>query len=208
MTVRSTVIILLPMPLVILVALLTSSMQIKPAAGAVNVVDRAIKVANSTEEDLGQLGVQTGENYGALSPVQDQLTDSYTLRIGEADPLTSQTFILAEFDNGTWLNCRTMNDQLSFCYLADPPYTAGLASLINGEPPPQDCRGCPPRADEAWETWLQKRAPLLGADPRFERLGQWGGYVLMRVAAADGSYAIECRFDKMSPVQLESCWEE
>jgi hypothetical protein len=208
LTLRSVFILLIPMPFVFLAAFLTGSIQIKPAAGAVNVVDRAIQVANSTEEDLGQLGIQTGMNYGALGGVQDQLSDSYTLRIGEIDPTSRQTFILAEFDNGAWINCRTINDQLSFCFDADPPYTVGLLSLISNEPPPESCRGCQIRADEGLVSWLQTRASLLGPDPQIERLGQWGGYVLVEASATDGSYQIECLFDKMSPLHLAACEEK
>jgi hypothetical protein len=201
-------ILLIPMPFVFLAAFLTSSIQIKPGAGAVNVVDRAIQVANSTEEDLGQLGIEKGMNYGALNAVQDQLSHSYTMRIGEIDPSSSQTFVLAEFDNGAWINCRTINDQLSFCFEAEPPYTVGLLSLISGEPPPDNCRGCQIRADEGLVSWLQDRAQLLGTEPQIERLGQWGGYVLIEASATDSSYQIECLFDKMSPLHLAACEEK
>jgi len=204
---RSVFILLIPMPLVFLAAFLTGSMQIKPAAGAVNVVDKAIQVANSTDEDLGPLGIKEGMNYGALSGVQDQLSDNYTLRIGEVDPYISQTFILAEFDNGSWINCRTMNDQLTFCFDANPPYTVGLLSLINGEAPPEECRGCQILGDEGLVSWLQERAQLLGTDPQIERLGQWGGYVLMRAYASDGSYTVDCLFNRMSPLMLDHCQE-
>jgi hypothetical protein len=204
---RSWFTLLLPLPLVALVAYVTSSWQVNPAAAAAAAVHQAIEVARTTEGDLFQLGIQEGVNYGAINAVRDQLTEDYSLRIGDIDPQSSQTFILAEFDNGAWINCRTMNDQLSFCFDALPPYKFGLLSLISGEPPPENCRGCLPRADEAWVSWLQERAALLGPTPRTERLGQWGGYVLMRVIAADDSYAIDCLFNKMSPLQLDHCRE-
>jgi hypothetical protein len=208
MTSRALLILLAPMPFVVLAAYITSSIQIKPAAGALDQVDKAIKVAYSKEADLTQLGIQKGINYGALSAVQDQLTDNYVLRIGENDPAAGQTFILAEFDNGAWINCRTIYDQLTFCYDAGPPYIVGLASLIKGEPPPEDCRGCQIRLDEELAAWLQARGPRLGSNPKIERLGQWGGFVLVKASAADDSYHIECLFDKMSPLQLASCEEE
>jgi hypothetical protein len=200
-------ILLWPMIFVALAAALTSSAQINPAAEAAFTVHKAIEVAQTAEGDLHQLGIEAGVNYSALNAVREQLTENYTLRIGEIDPQSTQTFVLAEFDNGAWINCHTISDQLTFCYDASPPYTTGLLSLITGEAPPENCRGCPPRASDVWQTWLQERAPLLGSDPQFERLGQWGGYVLMRVTAADGSYSFECLFDNMSPVQVASCYE-
>jgi hypothetical protein len=204
---KSWYILILPLPIIILVAFVTSSWQVNPAAAAAEVVHQTIEVARLTKGDLFQLGIQEGVNYGAINAVRDQLTGNYSLRIGDIDPQSSQTFILADFDNGAWINCRTMNDQMSFCFDALPPYSVGLLSLISGEPPPDDCRGCLIRADEQWLSWLQERAALLGPAPRTERLGQWGGYVLMRVIAADDSYAIDCLFNKMSPLQLDHCRE-
>lgn len=204
---RSWFILLLPMPIVMLVALFTASVQVNPAAQAASVVYDGIEVAGSTEEDLFQLGIQRGTNYAALNPVRDQLTGNYSLRIGEIDADSSQTFILAEFEDGTWINCRTINDQLSFCYDAAPAYSTGLASLIAGEPMPEVCQGCPPAVDEEWLAWLQDRTSQLGPDPQIERLAQWGGYVLVQLSASDGDYAIQCLFDKMSPVSLDHCEE-
>jgi hypothetical protein len=208
MSARSWFILLLPTPFVALIAFLTSSVQLNPAANAANAVHHAIEVARTTEGDLFQQGIRDGINYGALNAVRDQLTENYALRVGEIEPNSSQTFILADFDNGAWVNCRALNDQLSFCYDALPPYTIGLSSLISGEPPPEDCLTCTIRTSDEWATWLRGQSESLGPDPQIERLAQWGGYVLMRIAAADGDYAIQCRFDKMTPVQLEMCWEE
>ncbi len=204
---RSWFALLLPMPFVALVALFSSSLQINPAAAAASAVYRGIEVARTTEGDLFQLGLEQGVNYGALNAVRDQLTEDYSLRVGEINPDTSQTFILADFDSGAWINCRTINDQLSFCYDAEPPYTIGLASLIAGETPPEDCRGCEIQTDEEWAAWLQERASRLGPDPQIERLAQWGGFVLVEISSTDGDYAVECLFDKMSPVQLDHCQE-
>jgi hypothetical protein len=195
------------MPFVALVALFSSSVQINPSAQAANAVYDAIEVARTTEGDLFELGIERGVNYGAINAVRDQLTENYSLRVGEINPTTSQTFILADFDNDSWINCRTLNDQLSFCYDALPPYTVGLASLITGVAPPEDCRGCQIQADEEWTNWLQDRAAQFGSEPQIERLAQWGGYVLLQVASADGEYVVECLFDKMSPVHLDHCEE-
>lgn len=204
---RSWFILLLPMPIVALVALFTSSVQINPAAEAASVVYDGIEVAGATDEDLFQLGIQRGTNYAALNPVRDQLVGDYSLRVGEIDANSSQTFILAEFEDGTWINCRTINDQLSFCYDAEPAYTTGLTSLIAGEPMPEVCQGCPPVVDDQWLSWLQERASQLGPDPQIERLAQWGGYVLVQISATGGDYAIECLFDRMTPVSLDHCEE-
>jgi hypothetical protein len=204
---RSWLTLLIPFPFVFLAAFVTTSMQVNPAATAAAVVYDAIEVSRSYDGDLFQLGLERGSNYAALQGVRDQLTDSYTLNVGEVDNQASMAFVLAEFDNGAWINCRVINDQLSFCFDAAPPYEVGLASLITGEAPPEICRGCVPRVSEDTQAWLAARSEQLGPQPQIERLAQWGGYVLMRAAAPDDSFAVDCWFDRMSPVTLDYCQE-
>ena len=133
------------------------------------------------------------------------MTENYTLRVGQIDPASSMAFVLAEFDNEAWINCRTINDQLSFCYDAAPPYTTGLASLISGEPVPEDCLACLPRVEEETADWLRQQGEVLGDNLQIERLAQWGGYVLMGVRSEAGDQALECWFSSMSPVEIEHC---
>lgn len=203
---RAWMLLLIPFPFVFAAAFATSSMQVNPAANAAAVVYDGIEAARTYEGDLFQLGLERGSNYAALQSVRGLLNGSYTLKVGEIDPESSMTFVLAEFEDGTWINCRVQNDQLSFCFDATPLYELGLTSLITGVPP-EDCPTCVPRATEETQEWLAARAPQLGLQPRIERLAQWGGYVLLRATAVDGSFAVECWFDKMSPLTLDHCEE-
>ncbi len=205
MSKRSLWILLIPLPIVAVAGWATGQMLLNPAATAANVVFDAVETTWDYEGDLFELGLERGANYAALRPIQDQMTENYTLKIGQIDPASSMAFVLAEFDNGAWISCRIINDQLSFCYDAAPPYTTGLASLITGEPVPEDCRFCLPQVEEETADWLRQQGDILGDDPQIERLAQWGGYVLMGVTSNTGDHALECWFNSMSPVTLERC---
>ena len=203
---RAWMILLIPFPFVFAAAFATSSAQVNPAARAAAVVYDGIEVARAYDGDLFQLGLERGSNYAALQSVRELLDGSYTLKVGEFDPDSSMAFVLAEFEDGPWLNCRVQNDQLSFCFDATPLYARGLTSLITGAPP-EDCPTCMPRATVETQQWLAARAEQLGPEPHIERLAQWGGYVLLRATAVEGSFAVDCWFDKMSPVTLDRCEE-
>ena len=203
---RAWMILLIPFPFVFAAAIATSSAQVNPAARAAAVVYDGIEVARAYDGDLFQLGLERGSNYAALQSVRELLNDSYTLNVGEIDPDSSMAFVLAEFEDGTWINCRVQNDQLSFCFDATPLYEIGLTSLISGVPP-DDCPTCVPRATEETHQWLAARAGQLGPEPQIERLAQWGGYVLLRATAVDDSFVVDCWFDKMSPLTLDRCEE-
>jgi hypothetical protein len=196
---------LAPLPLVAVAGWATGSMLLNPAASAANVVYDAIETTRDYEGDLFALGLERGANYAAVRAVHDRMTENYTLHVGEIDPASSTAFVLVEFENGAWINCRTINDQLSFCYDASPPYTTGLASLISGEPVPEDCLGCLPRVEEETADWLRQQGDVLGDNLQIERLAQWGGYVLMGVRSEAGDQALECWFSSMSPVVIEHC---
>ena len=198
---------LLPLPLVAGAGLLTNSMRTDPTVAAVDLVHRAIQTNLAREGDLFQLGLEEGINYNALRGVRDQLSPTYSLKIGEVDQQTLTTFIVAHFGNGAWINCRVINEQLSFCYDAAPPYTTGLASLITGETVPEACPGCLPQVENEWLMWLRSRGQRFDGRPQIYRLAQWGRYTLMRAEAANGEYAIECWFEGVSPVRLERCVE-
>ena len=199
---------LLPLPLVAAAGLVTGVLygdRLTPRA--LPLVHEAISTALTYEGDLFALGRREGLNYSALDGVRDQLGETYTLAIADVDAEAGLTTVAAHFDNGAWIYCRLIFDQLNFCYDAAPPYTEGFADLIAGREAPEDCRNCRPVANEAWQAWLAERRALLGPQPDITFVAQRGSYVLMRAAAAEESYAIECWFSGVNPVQLESCEE-
>jgi hypothetical protein len=202
---RGWFLLLLPLPLVIIAGAVTAALFNDPSGQALQAVHRAIPVVVNSEGDLFAQGLEDGLNYSAFNSVRDQLTENYTLRLGEIDPVTSTTYVIANFDRGAWVACRILNDQLSFCYDTVAPYTIGLASLITGEALPDPCPGCLPRVDQTWQSWLAERGANFAREPQIDRVAQWGGYVLMRVESGD--YALECWFSSFSPVQLDRCVE-
>lgn len=199
---------LLPLPFVVLAGILTGNFysgQFAPRA--FQVVQEGISTARAYEGDLFELQRETGFGYGALRGVRGQLGDSYTLFLAEANQETGITTISVHFDNGAWINCRLIHDQLNFCYDASPPYTRGFSALITGHQPPEECRNCEVIVSDEWQRWLAQRRPLLGARPQIEFVRQRGSYVLMRAEADDGATAIECWFSGISPIRLDSCQE-
>lgn len=197
---------LLPLPLVFVAALVTQSMMSNPAAAATNVVYEAIELARVYEGDLIDLEQETGVEVTALRGVHDRLGETYSLAIVDMNPLNSTVIIRADFDNGAWLYCRVINDQLSFCYDAAPAYTIGLRSLITGEPPPEDCRGCILQAEDEAAAWLAERRDAFGPEPAIERVAQSGSHVLMRVTGEAG-LAAECWIAGVTPARLLECTE-
>lgn len=198
---------LLPLPLVAGAGFITNYIRTDATAAAVALVDKAIQTNLTHEGDLFQLGLEEGISYNALRGVRDQLSTVYSLRIGEVDQETVTTFVVAHFSNGAWINCRVINEQLSFCYDAAPPYTIGLESLITGSEVPEDCRGCLPQVEDELADWLQARGDRFDGRPEIYRLAQWGRYALMRAEAENGEFAIECWFEGVSQVRLQRCVE-
>ena len=199
---------LLPLPLVALAGLVTFNVRGgENITAAPRLVHKAIQIGRTYEGDLFELGLRDGINYSAIRGVREQLSPNYILFLGESDPETSSTIIVAHFDNGAWINCQLLAGQLNFCSDASPPYTVGLASLITGEPVPENCRNCLPRADESLQAWLASQKGNFGAGLQTMRLAQRGSHVLMRVEAAGGDHAIECWFDGMRPVRVTGCKE-
>ena len=174
---------------------------------AARLVHDAIQTGRTYEGDLFELGLRDGINYSAIRGVRDQMSPNYTLFLGESDPESSSTTIVAHFDNEAWINCRVIAGQLNFCYDASPPYTLGLASLITGEPIPEDCRNCLPRADEPLLAWLGAKGDNFRGQLQTLRLAQRGSHVLMRVESERSDYAIECWFEGISPVRATKCEE-
>jgi hypothetical protein len=199
-----------PLPVVALTALLTAGSIENPGVQSVSVIHEVIEVGRSFEGDEGdlfQLGQEQGVSYSAIRGVRDQLTENYTLGIGDVNPGTSTVIVVAHFDNGAWVNCRVIAGQANFCEDASRPYTTGLIELVQGVPAAEDCRNCQPQASEQWQSWLRDRQVALGERPQATRLAQWGSEVLMRVESATGDAAIECWFTGVQPVQLRRCEE-
>jgi len=169
-----------------------------PLRVAPQLVNEAIRVGRTYQGDLFKLSREKGINYNAISGVRDQMNESYTLQVAESDLVESLTVIVvAHFDNGAWINCRILADQLSFCYDASPPYLEGFRAFLTGEPAP-DCRGCTLRVGEG-VTPVGLSGPL-----RITRRAQWGSYVLMRAESPSGD-AVECLLHGISPVTVERC---
>lgn len=168
-------------------------------------LERAIEVARTYDGDLFALGLEDGINYAALRNVQDQLGPDYTLIVAGTYPELSQTIVTAHFEGGVWINCRFINEQLTFCDEAIAPYTVGFSALITGREP--DCEDCLPVAADEWQRWLVERRDALGADPQITFLRQRGSYLLMRAAAPGDTFAITCWFEGLDPVQVVSCQE-
>jgi hypothetical protein len=198
---------LLPVPVAIIVGFISNSTRSNEGMGSLQLVHQAIQVNLTYEGDLFQLGLADGISYNALRGVRGKLSPQYSLMIGEVEPESATTFVVAHFGNGAWVNCRLLGGQLSFCYDAAPPYTTGLASFIMGTEAPEDCRGCLPGASDEWQAWLQARRAEFGDAPQIYRLAQWGSYVLMRAESAAGDYAVECWFQGINSVRLERCIE-
>ncbi len=199
-------VLLLPGALVLVAALVTGSIF---GAGATSRelqdLERAIEVARTYDGDLFARGLEEGINYAALRNVQDQLGPHYTLTVAGTDPQLSQTTVTAHFDNGAWINCRFINQQLTFCDDASAPYTLGFSALITARDP--DCEDCLPQADDEWTRWLAERRNALGTDPQISFVRQRGAHVLMRAAAPGGAFAVTCWFEGIDPVRLLSCEE-
>lgn len=197
---------LLPLPLVFLASLVTQGVISNPAPTALEVTHRAITVAQDYEGDLREFDAGDGISYAALRPVQELIDSEFTLSIVDINPLISTVIVEADFANGAWVYCRIINDQLSFCYDASPPYTIGLVSLVTGEPLPENCRGCALQATDGATGWLAAHRGQLGSDPGVERVVQQGSHVLMRLTG-DGGFTAECWIEGVAPPQLTECQE-
>lgn len=198
---------LLPVPFALGAGYITTNIGGDTSAHAIQIVHQAIQKGRTYDGDLFALGLADGINYSAIRGVRDQMSDRYTLAVGGIDVDSSSIFVIAYFDNGTWVSCRVINEQLSFCADAAAPYTIGFASLVTGETMPESCLGCMPQVADGWRDWLQARQSQLLAPLRIARLAQWGSYVLMQAEAQPGQAAVQCWFHGFSPVQLERCAE-
>lgn len=198
----------LPLPFVILAGHITNNMLGGATAPfAIQLVNEAIQTGRTYDGDLFELSLEQGVNYNALKGVRDMLSGEYTLGVVGFDAASSSVIVTADFDSGAWINCRVVNEQLGFCADAAPPYTIALASLITGEPLPENCFGCLIRVDQSWRDWLTERSVDFDNDPQIERVVQWGAYTLMGVQSPAGDYKVECWFKTSNVIELESCEE-
>jgi hypothetical protein len=179
------------------------------------ITHQAIQTVQDFEGDAGELFEltrETGYNYIALNGVRDLLEGQYSLMVGEVDPDGSRVVITAHFDTGGWVNCNVNTfagraTYLSFCADASRPFAEGFASLITGEPVPENCPNCLPEANKEWVSWLQARATQFQGNPQFQRLIQQGSYVWMRATSPDNMYAVDCLFSGIDDTQLQNCIE-
>lgn len=198
----------LPLPLVLAVGLIADNMVNSPLRVAPQLVHEVIRTGRTYPGDLFALSREEGFNYNAIAGIRDQMSEDYFLSLGEIDLGAAETvYVVADFDNGTWINCRVVMEQVAFCYEASLPYMQGFPALLTSGKLPEDCPQCFFRAAEAQREWLQARSELLGDSPRVRRLAQWGSFVLIQAESADGQAVIQCLFEGASPVQLQRCWE-
>jgi len=207
MSARAWFLLVLPLPLVLGVGLIANTL-VSPLRVAPPLVHEAIRTGRTYPGDLFELSLERGFNYNAISGVRDQMSASYSLSIGSVDLGVADTiFVVAHFDNGAWINCRVVADQLSFCYDASLPYQQGFPALLTTGKTPEDCQQCTIKVSDEQRAWLLARSENFAGSPRLTRLAQWGSYVLMRAESPGSDYAVECLFNGISPVRLERCQE-
>ena len=205
---RGWFLILLPVPLLVGVGLVADSMVNKPLRVAPQLVSEAITTGRTYEGDLFALSLERGVNYAAIAGVREQMSDEYELSIGSVDLSVNDTImVVADFDNGAWVNCRVVAEQLSFCSDASLPYMQGLPAVLATGELPEDCPYCKFSVSDEWRGWLRDQQASSTGTPRISRLAQWGSYVLVQAAWEDSGQAIECLFEGLSPVRLNRCWE-
>lgn len=198
----------LPLPLVLAVGLVADNMVNSPLRVAPQLVHEVIDTGRAYSGDLFALSREEGVNYNAIAGLQDQMSGDYTLSLGTIDLGAAETVhVVANFDNGAWINCRVVMDQVALCYDASLPYFQGLPSVLTSGMLPEDCPRCYFRADDEQREWLRAKGEMMGDSPQVGRLAQWGSYVLIQAESTDGEYVIQCLFEGASPVELDRCWE-
>lgn len=205
---RAWFLLILPLPLVLAVGLSADNLVNSPLRVAPRLVHEAIRTGRTYPGDLFELSLERGVNYNAISGVRDQMSENYSLLIGQVELGAANTiFVVAHFDNAAWINCRVVADQLAFCYDASPPYQQGFPALLTAGETPEDCPECTIKVDDEQRTWLLERRGNFTASPGIIRLAQCGSYVLMRAESPGSDHAVECLFHGISPVRLERCQE-
>jgi hypothetical protein len=205
---RGWFLLLLPLPLLVGVGFVADSMVNRPLRVAPQLVDEAITTGRTYEGDLFALGLEEGVNYQAITSVREQMSENYALTIGSVDLGVSDTvMVVADFDNGAWINCRVVAEQLSFCYDASLPYMQGLPAVITTGEVPEDCPYCKFSVGDDLRGWLRSQEAEFAGTADVTRLAQWGTHVLVQAASPDGEYALQCLFEGLAPVRLDRCWE-
>ncbi len=205
---RGWFLLLLPLPVVLAVGLLADNMVNSPLRVAPQLVHEVIRTGRTYSGDLFALSREEGVNYNAISGLQGKMSENYSLSLGSIDLGAAETvYVVADFDNGAWINCRVVMDQVAFCYDASLPYMQGFPALFTSGMLPEDCPQCYFRASEEQREWLRARGGMIGDSPLVGRLAQWGSFALIQAESADGEYVMQCLFEGASPVQLQRCWE-
>jgi hypothetical protein len=199
---------ILPLPLVLAVGLLADNMVNSPLRVAPQLVHEVIRTGRTYEGDLFALSLEEGINYNAIAGLQEKMSQEYTLSLGSIDlGAAEMVYVVADFGNYAWINCRVVMDHVASCYDASPPYFQGFAALLTTGRLPEDCPQCFVRVDAVQREWFQARSGMIGDSPRVGRLAQWGSFVLMQAESSDGEYVLQCLFEGVSPVVLQRCWE-
>lgn len=178
---------------------------------AMIVTDQAIQRVRGYDGELFQFSLDTGFNYNALGSVRDQLDGPYTLLVNEIVDEWSSAIITAHFESGAWINCRvTITQQdvvyFSFCFDAAIPFTDGMNHLLYNNVPEDSCRRCKVTADATWQTWLQERASLFDSPPVWERVAQYGRFIIIEAATNQNS-KLTCLLEGSEQIQLVTCEE-
>ena len=206
--VRGWFLLLLPLPLVFAAGLLADDMMNSPLRVAPQLVHEVIRTGRTHEGDLFELSLEEGVNYNAIAGLQDLMSENYTLSLGVIDLGAADTvYVVADFDNDAWINCRVVMDQVAFCYDASPPYMQGLPAVVITGKLPEDCPFCSFGMSDDLRSRLHGRKADFAGTPEVTRLAQWGSHVLVQAESPDGEYAIQCLFEGLAPVRLDRCWE-
>jgi hypothetical protein len=205
---RGWFLLVLPLPLVLAVGLLADNMVNSPLRVAPQLVNEVIRTGRTYSGDLFALSLEEGINYNAIAGLQEKMSEEYALSLGSIDLGAAETvYVVADFDNYAWINCRVVMDQVAHCYDASLPYFQGFPALLTSGAIPEDCPQCYFRTDDEQRAWLQARSGMLGDSPQVGRLAQWGSFVLIQAESADGEYVMQCLFEGASPVVLQRCWD-
>jgi hypothetical protein len=203
---RAWLLLLLPLPVVLAGGLAADGVVNGPLRDPLLEAAQVMRVVSGYSGDLDVLTRQTGINYSAVHSVRGQLSSGFQLMLGEIDLGEEQTVVVvADFDNGAWINCRVLVDQVSFCQDARPAYVQGLQLLLAGQDLSQ-CADCQLQASTDWQAWLSDKGRFTGT-PQISRVAQRGSYVLMRAANPGSGYALECLFQGIRTIRLVQCKE-
>lgn len=202
---RAWFLLLLPLPFVFGAGLIADNLVNQPLRRSLAVVNEAFRTGRTYEGDLFQLGLARGINYSAIAGVRDRMSPNYQLSIGDIELGAAATvFVVAQFDNGAWVNCRVVAEQLSYCWDASPPYERGLPALLAGQAV-AGCPECTVVTDSAARASLDAPGTRFAALPQVSRLAQHGSYVWMRAESPAAGQAVDCLLHGITPVHLVTC---